>query len=89
LVCGDCLAQRKPDPEPILHACRLLGVAPQHTIYVGDDARDIEAGQRAGTMTVAAAWGYLDGEDAQTWDADCVAATPAALLGVLGLSECA
>jgi phosphoglycolate phosphatase len=85
LVSGDCLAQKKPDPEPILHACRMLGVNPQHTIYVGDDARDIEAGQCAGTMTVAAAWGYLDGEDVQTWGADCVAATPAALLGVLGL----
>jgi len=61
------------------------GVAAVSSVYVGDDARDIEAGRRAGTMTVAAGWGYLDGEDSLTWGADCVAATPVALLSVLGL----
>ena len=85
LVAGDTLAQKKPDPEPILHACQLAGVAAASCVYVGDDARDIEAGERAGTMTVAAAWGYLNGEDVQTWRADCVVAAPAELLVALGL----
>lgn len=89
LVSGDCLAQKKPDPVPILHACELAGVDPQHSVYVGDDVCDIEAGRHAGTMTIAAAWGYLDGEDPHSWGADCVVATPAALLHALGLERVA
>ena len=85
LVCGDCLPQRKPDPEPILHACVLAGVAAARSVYVGDDARDVEAGNRAGTMTVAAAWGYLGDEDPHDWQADSVVATPPDLLAALGL----
>jgi phosphoglycolate phosphatase len=83
LVAGDCLPQRKPDPEPLLHACTLAGVGAPESVYVGDDARDIEAGRRAGMYTVAAGWGYLDGEDPQTWGADLVVAQPAQLLELL------
>ncbi len=86
LVTGDCLATRKPDPEPILHACALARVRANRSVYVGDDPRDIEAGRRAGTRTVAAGWGYLDGADPHAWQADVVAATPHELLDVLGLA---
>ncbi len=86
LVSGDCLPQRKPDPAPLLHACALAHVDAIHSIYVGDDARDIEAGQRAGMRTIAASWGYLDGEDPQDWGADRVIVTPGELLGVMGLA---
>lgn len=83
LVSGDCLAQKKPDPAPLLQACRLANVVATESIYVGDDARDIEAGRRAGMRTVAAAWGYLAGEDPHAWGADCVLATPGDLLAAL------
>jgi phosphoglycolate phosphatase len=89
LVSGDCLPLRKPDPAPLLHACELAGVSAAHSIYVGDDARDIEAGRRAGMRTIAAGWGYLDGENAADWGADCVAATPMDLPLVLGLDRAA
>ena len=72
LVAGDTLPQRKPDPAPVLHACALLGVDPAHTVFVGDDLRDIVAGRSAGTRTIAAGWGYLDGGDPQSWGADLV-----------------
>jgi len=83
LVSGDCLPQKKPDPAPLLRACELAQVAAADSIYIGDDARDIEAGRRAGMRTVAAAWGYLAGEDPYTWGADCVLATPGDLLAAL------
>ncbi|HZP65519.1 MAG TPA: phosphoglycolate phosphatase [Rudaea sp.] len=86
LVSGDCLPQKKPEPEPILHACALAGADAKRSVYVGDDMRDIEAGRRAGAMTVAAAWGYLDGEDPALWLADLVVAGPRDLLGALGFS---
>ncbi|MBN8888609.1 MAG: phosphoglycolate phosphatase [Rudaea sp.] len=84
LVGGDTLPVRKPDPAPLLHAAQLAGVDAARSVYVGDDARDIEAGRAAGMRTVAAAWGYLDGEDPHAWGADIVIAKPHDLLPALG-----
>ncbi len=71
LVCGDTLPKAKPHPEPIWHACERLGVDPQHTVYVGDAARDIEAGRAAGTKTIAALYGYLPNpNEPKSWGAD-------------------
>lgn len=73
-VSGDTLPQRKPDPAPLLLGCQQAGTAPQRTVYVGDAARDIQAGRAAGMMTVAAAYGYiLPGDDPAAWDADAIA----------------
>lgn len=69
-VAGDTLATRKPDPEPVLHACAQIGVDPALTMMVGDDRRDVDSGKSAGAWTVAAAWGYLDGGDPENWGAD-------------------
>ena len=63
----------------------LAGVTAQRSVYVGDDMRDIEAGQRAGMKTIAAGWGYLNGEDPHAWQADSVAMSPGELPRVLGL----
>ncbi|HEY0180864.1 MAG TPA: phosphoglycolate phosphatase [Dokdonella sp.] len=85
LVSGDSLAVKKPDPAPVLRACELAGVDARATAFVGDDRRDVQAGRAAGALTVAAAWGYLDGGDPAEWGADLVVATPAALPAALGL----
>lgn len=77
VVGGDTLAQRKPDPAPVLHACALACVAPARCVFVGDDPRDIQAGRAAGLYTVAAAWGYLDGADPRSWQPDAVAGSAA------------
>lgn len=74
-VSGDTLPKKKPDPEPLLHACDLAGVEPTETLYVGDAERDIDAGRRAGMATVAAAYGYIaPGDDPGRWGADAVVA---------------
>jgi phosphoglycolate phosphatase len=71
IVSGDTTAHAKPHPEPILHACQKSGVDPAQAIYVGDAARDIEAGRNAGTRTLVALFGYLAPEDRpQEWQAD-------------------
>jgi len=71
VVSGDTLAEKKPHPLPILHACQQLGVAPKHCLYVGDAQRDIEAGLRAGTYTAIAMFGYLALDDnPQAWGAN-------------------
>ncbi|WP_427977653.1 phosphoglycolate phosphatase [Agarivorans sp.] len=71
LIGGDTLAQRKPDPAPMLLACEKLGIAPQHCLYVGDAERDIEAGRNSNMTTLLALWGYLSEQDKiEQWQAD-------------------
>lgn len=74
-VSGDTLPQRKPDPAPLLLACRQAGARPDRTVYVGDAARDMQAARAAGMATIAAAYGYIvPGDDPVAWQADAVAA---------------
>ena len=75
-VSGDTLTVRKPDPAPLLHACKLAGINPDACFYVGDALRDIDAGKRAGMQTIAAGWGYITADDHPThWNADHIAWT--------------
>ncbi|MDY7025517.1 MAG: HAD hydrolase-like protein, partial [Pseudomonadota bacterium] len=46
-----------------------LGLQASHCAYVGDHARDIQAGLAAGMPTIAAAYGYHMG-DVDSWGAD-------------------
>jgi HAD superfamily hydrolase (TIGR01509 family) len=48
VVGRDTVGARKPDPEPLLDACRRLGADPAGTLFVGDSERDEETAQRAG-----------------------------------------
>ncbi len=77
IVSGDTLEHRKPHPAPILHACELIQAEPDMTVYIGDARRDIEAGQRAGTKTLIALYGYIDeDEDPSSWGADAMVTSP-------------
>jgi phosphoglycolate phosphatase len=81
LLGGDSLPVKKPDPLPLLHAARTLGVAVRDCVYIGDDERDILAARAAHMRSIAALWGYrLDADDPESWHADWLAATPADLL---------
>lgn len=62
LVCGETISSSRPDPEPVLEACRKVGVIPENALVVGDDLRDVEAGKRAGCHTAFALYGYSDKE---------------------------
>lgn len=79
-VSGDTLDVRKPHPEPLLHACDIAALEPRRTLYIGDAARDIEAGQAAGMTTIAALYGYITADDVpDQWGADLLAADTAQL----------
>jgi phosphoglycolate phosphatase len=81
VVSGDTLAQRKPDPAPMLHACALTGSEPQDCVYLGDAQRDVEAGINAGMHTLVALFGYFqDNDRPHEWQADAMIDTPADLL---------
>ena len=83
-VSGDSLPERKPHPRPLLHAAAQLGVDASHAMYVGDDARDVAAGNAAGMTTVAALYGFIPpDEDPRAWPADHQIERPGDLLSIL------
>jgi phosphoglycolate phosphatase len=84
VVSGDTLPTRKPDPAPLHYACEIAGIAPENTLYIGDAARDIEAGSRAGMGTIAAAYGYITADDdPEWWGANEIAADTAELSRII------
>jgi phosphoglycolate phosphatase len=72
IIGGDCLPQRKPDPEPLLHAAQLLGTAPACTLMVGDSRNDVEAARAAGMPVVCVPYGYNHGRDIREFEPDAV-----------------
>jgi phosphoglycolate phosphatase len=81
IISGDTTAEAKPHPLPLLEASRRLGVRAEACVYIGDAARDIEAGRRAGMATLAALYGYIaGGEDTVAWGADDALDCPGDLL---------
>jgi N-acetyl-D-muramate 6-phosphate phosphatase len=84
LVCGDTVAHSKPHPAPLLEAARRLALPAEGCVYVGDDRRDVEAGQAAAMGTIVAAWGYLGaGEAPAAWGADRLIERPGELIGLI------
>ena len=84
IVSGDTTPHPKPHPAPLLHAATELGVAPQRCSYVGDDLRDVVAGNAAGMPTLVARWGYLGvAEPHEEWPATGGADRPLDLLAWL------
>lgn len=55
---GNCVPQKKPNPEPLLHACHELGVSPARTLMVGDSENDVLAAKAAGMKVVGLTYGY-------------------------------
>jgi phosphoglycolate phosphatase len=72
LVCGDSTPFKKPHPEPILHACRLLGVAPAANIHLGDSINDALAARAAGSLAWLVPYGYTEGKPVSADDCDAL-----------------
>ena len=84
LVCGDDAALPKPAPDTLFLACEQAKVNPNSCFYVGDAARDIEAGNAAGMRTVVALYGYIDETDQPaTWGADFSITHPRQLIPLI------
>ncbi|WP_110949050.1 N-acetylmuramic acid 6-phosphate phosphatase MupP [Pseudomonas bohemica] len=89
LICPDHVTRSKPDPEPLLLACRMLDLDPASVLFVGDDLRDIQSGRDAGTKTAAVRYGYIHPHDnPDHWGADVVVDQPLDLRRVLDNALC-
>lgn len=73
VICPDHVKESKPHPESLFVAATQFGCEPSQIIYIGDHQRDIECGKRAGSITIAAAYGYVDeSQNITDWQADYV-----------------
>jgi phosphoglycolate phosphatase len=75
VVAGDTLPQRKPGPEPLLHACGRFGIAAREMLMVGDSVNDAEAARAAGCPVFCVTYGYNEGRDVRTLDVDAIVPT--------------
>lgn len=51
---------RKPEPDSVLEALRLLGVDAEHAVYVGDSDVDIQTAKNADVRCISVSWGFRD-----------------------------
>jgi hypothetical protein len=72
LVAGDTLPVKKPDPAPLLHAAKLIGVEPGAMVMIGDSANDAVAARRAGCPVICVSYGYREGADLRSIHADAI-----------------
>ena len=55
----DDIERPKPDPQPVVRGCELLGFDPSECLYVGDAPFDLQSGNAAGASTAAVTWGMF------------------------------
>ena len=72
VLSGDSLPKQKPDPMPLLHACKHFGISPDHGILIGDSSNDVEAARAAGMPVLCVPYGYNHGHDIRESHPDAV-----------------
>ena len=75
IVSGDDTQQKKPHGEPMLHACRLLGVAACDAVVIGDSDNDVLSARAAGCRIIVVETGYNEGKSLSDLDADAIVPT--------------
>lgn len=83
VIGGDTCAKRKPDPEPILHACERLKCQPAATLTIGDSINDALAAKAAGCGVVAVPYGYNEGKPVTDLPVDGIVETVLEAVGWL------
>lgn len=72
VLSGDTLPKRKPDPLPLLHACKHFGVEPGELLLIGDSLNDTQAARAAGSPVFCVPYGYNRGRPVAELDQDAV-----------------
>jgi len=62
--CDSC-ALHKPDPFPVRMALQELGYQDSEAVFIGDSPHDINAGNSAGVVSIAALWGPFSRDQLQ------------------------
>jgi len=86
VICGDTLEKKKPDPMPLLHAAKEMGVSPEQSLMLGDSMSDVKAARAAGFNIVCMSYGYNHGEDIRDYNPDAVVDSMAEIKSVVDWS---
>lgn len=72
VIGGDGVQNKKPAPEAIEIILKELNVLPKEAVFIGDSMIDIEAGKKAGVITIGAAYGFRGRQELEEAGADVV-----------------
>jgi phosphoglycolate phosphatase len=75
VLSGDSLPKKKPDPLPLLHACKHFGITPDHGVLIGDSINDTQAARNAGMPVLLVPYGYNRGQDVSELEPEAVIQT--------------
>jgi len=67
---GDSFPRQKPDPMPLLQACREFDLAPAQVVAIGDSCNDADAARAAGCFVLSVPYGYNHGKPVQSINSD-------------------
>jgi len=74
VVGGDGVQNKKPAPEAIEIILKELNASPKEAVLIGDSKIDIEAGKKAGVITIGAAYGFRGRQELEEAGADVIIA---------------
>ena len=64
--------RRKPAPDTLLEAMRLLGADREECVYIGDTEVDLQTAANAGLRCICVAWGFRSMEELRAADAGTI-----------------
>lgn len=75
--------RRKPAPDSVLEALRMLGKTAEESVYIGDSEVDIETARNAGIDCISVSWGFREEKILRDSGAVRIAHTPEELGNML------
>ena len=76
--------RKKPAPDMVLEAMRLLDANRETTVYIGDSEVDLATAQNTDIDCLSVSWGFRDKQDLQAAGAKLIFNTPTELAKYLG-----
>lgn len=68
--------RRKPAPDSVFAALKVLGSKAENSFYIGDSDTDIKTAENAGVESIGVAWGFRGREALEAAGAGYIAETP-------------
>lgn len=62
IICPEDVKNIKPNPEPLITACKRMGIEIDSAIYIGDSNLDIEAANKCKMPSILVLYGYLSNQ---------------------------
>lgn len=83
IITGLSAKHTKPYPDPVLLAAKIMSVAPENCLMIGDTTVDVRAGKSAGAQVVGVLCGFGEEAELIKMGADLILSTTPKLIDVL------